>query len=66
MRGRWPTWADAVAHCAPEMRAAWEKTLRELGQWSQPDAGQPIADPPAESISIPIGDITSPGFGPEE
>lgn len=29
--GRWPTWADAIAHCAPEIQAAWEKGLKERG-----------------------------------
>jgi len=48
--GRWPTWADAIAHCSPEMEAAWERVLRKLGEWTEPEDGQPIADPPAESI----------------
>jgi hypothetical protein len=29
--GRWPTWADALAHCAPEMREQWVTTLAEHG-----------------------------------
>lgn len=24
---RWPTWADAMAHCTPEMQAFWVKEL---------------------------------------
>lgn len=28
---RWPTWADAMAHCAPEMRAQWTSMLAERG-----------------------------------
>jgi hypothetical protein len=28
---RWPTWADALAHCAPDVRAAWAERLREHG-----------------------------------
>lgn len=28
---RWPTWADAMAHCTPEMRETWTKLLRERG-----------------------------------
>lgn len=31
---RWPTWADALAHCSPEMKAAWEKELRARGAWN--------------------------------
>ena len=29
--GRWPTWDDALAHCTPELRAAWVRALRERG-----------------------------------
>lgn len=29
--GRWPTWADALAHCDAEMRAAWTAGLAEHG-----------------------------------
>lgn len=31
--GRWPTWADAMAHCSDEVKAAWEVALREGGHW---------------------------------
>lgn len=34
--GRWSCWSDALAHCSPEMRAAWEQELRERGIWSEP------------------------------
>lgn len=53
LRGRWPTWADAVAHCTPEMRDGWRWQLRAIAAWTEP-AGQPIADPPTESIRQPI------------
>ncbi len=36
-RGRWPTWADAIAHCTPETKAAWEAELRKCGAWSEPE-----------------------------
>lgn len=65
IRGRWPTWADAVAHCAAEIAAAWETHLRALGRWNEPEDGQPIADPPAESIRQAIGDPNAAGFGPQ-
>lgn len=65
IRGRWPTWADALAHCDERTRRDWEIVLRDRGAWSEPDDGEPIADPPAESINQPIGDISSPSFGPE-
>lgn len=29
--GRWPTWADALAHCSKEVKAFWVKALAELG-----------------------------------
>ena len=65
VRGRWPTWADAVAHCEPELREAWKQELISRGAWTEPE-GDPIADPPAESINQPIGDPNSGNFGPHE
>jgi hypothetical protein len=65
VRGRWPTWADAVAHCTPAVREAWQRELRARSAWTEP-VGEPIADPPGESFSQPIGDIHSCVFGPEE
>lgn len=38
--GRLPTWADAMAHCAPELRARWEARLREVGRWTEPPNGE--------------------------
>lgn len=29
--GRWPTWADAMAHCTPEVKKAWIAGLAEHG-----------------------------------
>lgn len=29
--GRWPTWADAMAHCPDEVKDFWTKALRERG-----------------------------------
>lgn len=29
--GRLPTWADALAHCAPEVQAAWCAELEKRG-----------------------------------
>lgn len=28
---RWPTWTDAMAHCAPETQDAWTQALAEHG-----------------------------------
>lgn len=67
IRGRWPTWADAVAHCTPSLKAAWRTKIDEMfpGKWTEPEDGEPIADPPAESVHQPIGNISTHGFGPE-
>ena len=66
IRGRWPTWADAIAHCRPDVQLAWREELTKDGHWTEPADGEPIADPPEESVNQPIGDINSPTFGPEE
>lgn len=43
--GRWPTWADAVAHCDEQKAVLWEKALRERRAWSEPPAGhRPVTD----------------------
>lgn len=65
VRGRWPTWADAIAHCNDATRKHWEAELRRMGAWNEPEDGDPIADPVAESICQPIGDPSSGQFGPE-
>ncbi len=53
--GRWPTWADAIAHCSAEIRAAAEQTLREMGHWSQPPEGvEPVAEWPEGVEQGPI------------
>lgn len=66
VRGRWPTWADAMAHCDPQIRARWEQALRDRGAWTAPkDGSEPIADPPQESFRQAIGDVSSHSFGPE-
>jgi len=67
VRGRWPTWADAIAHCSLPMRRQWEVALQQGGHWTEPTPGiEPIADPPAESIRQAVGDANSRGFGPEK
>lgn len=30
-RGRWPTWADAMAHCSDDTKEYWKQALRERG-----------------------------------
>ena len=65
IRGRWPTWADAMAHCGPTVQILWKQALQDRGAWTEPESGDPIADPPMESVHQPIGDLNSPGYGPE-
>lgn len=40
--GRGPTWADACAHCGPQMRAMWKKWLSGFGVWSEPAEHQAV------------------------
>jgi hypothetical protein len=42
--GRWPTWADALAHCSTEVREAWKSGLIAKNAWSEPESGEPLAD----------------------
>ena len=30
-QGRWPTWADALAHCEAEVQQIWREALAEHG-----------------------------------
>lgn len=51
LHGRWPTWADAAAHCSDEVRAHWKQMLSDRGAWSEPPTGVlVIAEPLAESL----------------
>lgn len=31
--GKWPTWSDAIAHCSDDLKEAWVKELKKIGQW---------------------------------
>jgi hypothetical protein len=43
--GRWPTWADAVAHCAPNLQTKWKEALLECHKWTEPAEGLlPVPD----------------------
>lgn len=42
--GRWPTWADAIAHCDGITRDMWKDILTEKNAWSEPE-GDAIAHP---------------------
>lgn len=46
---RWPTWADAIAHCGEETRKAWESALRDREVWTKPEGNvEPIPNHPAD------------------
>lgn len=55
-RGRWPTWRDAVAHCPPEIKAAWETELRKRGAWTEPKSEAPDVCPTEDGT---IGTVTT-------
>ena len=44
--GRFPTWADAMAHCSDEMKAYWTNALTEKGVPKEEleEHGQPRMD----------------------
>lgn len=54
LHNRWPTWADAIAHCPPHHRAIWQVELKKRDAWTEPASGQPIGEPPAESIAMVV------------
>ena len=35
-QGRFPTWADAIAHCEEPLRIAWREELTAIGAWTEP------------------------------
>jgi hypothetical protein len=44
MLGRYPTWADAMAHCSASVREAWTTELKRRGAWPEPrDGEEPVA-----------------------
>lgn len=32
---RWPTWADAIAHCDEPIKQLWQTVLKEKKDWSE-------------------------------
>ena len=49
--GRWPTWADAIAHCSPKVRKLWKQALMDKKAWNQPGRGQ--GKPKAHKMGTP-------------
>ncbi len=56
--GRWPCWADALAHCAEPVRQIWEAELRRRGAWKDP---QPPAPPEKPETPVPANALLQPG-----
>lgn len=56
--GRWPTWADAIAHCEPELQRLWRQALEQEGVWTEPEDGVPIASvvEDEKKVGLPEGD----------
>jgi len=50
--GRWPTWADAMAHCNVLIRTAWQVELEKRGVWTT--TKKPIAEPVVVGDGKPI------------
>lgn len=44
--GRWPTWADACAHCDEAVTKNWRAAMKSLGhEWTEPpDRHLPVRD----------------------
>lgn len=40
--GRWPTWADACAHCSSEIREITRQVIERKGAWIE--TAEPIAE----------------------
>jgi hypothetical protein len=60
--GRWPVWADAVAHCAEPVRKAWEAELRRRGAWKDPEEPAPAAAAaPKHETPVPADALLQPG-----
>ncbi len=44
--GRAGTWADAIAHCSPEVQSYFRAGLDDRKAWTEPPAGvDPISEP---------------------
>lgn len=51
---RWPTWADAMAHCDPKLQEACKKALIEKGAWTVNEGIVPIPMPPESHTNEPV------------
>lgn len=58
-KGRWPTWADAIAHCSDEVKKLWITALKKEGVWKR-EWELPVAQVPdvMPSEDGTIGSVT--------
>lgn len=54
-KGRYPTWQDAMSHCAPEVQRLWREELEKLGAWSVPVEGMT----PEKKAAVILGGIAT-------
>jgi len=60
--GRWPTWADAIAHCSDDAKVAIKEMLEKEGLWSEPIDGLSEEEKAARAIgSLPTHSIEPDG-----
>ena len=48
--GRWPTWADAIAHCDERAKADMKDLLEREGVWSEPVEGMSEEEKAARTV----------------
>lgn len=48
--GRWPTWADAIAHCDERAKPAIKALLEREGVWSEPVEGMTEEEKAARAV----------------
>jgi len=58
VHGRWPVWADALAHCQDQVKQVWEKELRGRGVWKEPEPAGPA---PKHETPVPADALLQPG-----
>ena len=52
--GRWPSWADAMSACSPEVQELWRAALKERGV--DPDRVPPEPRPHEDDVKIEVPD----------
>lgn len=50
--GRWPTWADAIAHCSTMTQLQWRAELERRGAWTEAPDGVAICEKPPIQAAV--------------